>query len=280
MKPLEGKTVVLMTKHEKERVIKSLMESETGCKIIVDSKYNTDRLGTFSREVKRRRTQLKTARVKAKKALKRTDADYAIVSEGSFGAHPMAPIPWNMEMVLLMDRKTKREIVGFYETGETNFNHKLLSSFDELVAFAKDVGFPDHGLIVRPDHENHKKPIKGLTSYEKLKSAFEYCMAMSKKGRVYVETDMRAHLNPLRMASIEKATENLISKLNQVCPKCGFPGFEISRAESGLPCNWCGDPTDLTLKHISLCKKCGYQAETLYPNGQTASPEYCHRCNP
>lgn len=47
MKPLMGKTVVLLTKHEKERVIKPLMEAETECSLIVNSKYNIDRLGTW-----------------------------------------------------------------------------------------------------------------------------------------------------------------------------------------------------------------------------------------
>lgn len=58
--------------------------------------------------------------------------------------------------------------------------------------------------------------IKDIHSYEKLKVSFEYCMTLSKQDRVYVETDMRAHANPLRMHSIEKATDAILKELGLV----------------------------------------------------------------
>ena len=67
-----GREIVLVTKHKKEIVIKPLLEKETGCKVLVESDFDTDKLGTFSREIKRKKTQHKTALQKIKIGLYRS----------------------------------------------------------------------------------------------------------------------------------------------------------------------------------------------------------------
>jgi len=62
---------------------------------------------------------------------------------------------------------------------------------------------------------------------EKLEEAFKWCLSNSRTGKVFIETDVRAHANPTRMKNIEKATHDLISKLNSTCPNCGAPGFIV-----------------------------------------------------
>ena len=82
-KIFENRKVVLLTKHKKEEAIKSALEKETGCELIVESRFDTDKLGTFSREIKRPKSQLDTARMKIRKGLKLTKTDIGIASEGS-----------------------------------------------------------------------------------------------------------------------------------------------------------------------------------------------------
>ncbi|MCD4712413.1 MAG: hypothetical protein K8R73_03950 [Clostridiales bacterium] len=280
MKIFDGKQVVFLTKHGKESVVKPLFEDHTGCHVIVNREFDTDKFGTFSRERKRRRTQLKTARKKIKVGLKRSNADLGIASEGSFGFHPQLLVPWNVEMLLFYDQKDKFEILGIYEGPLTNFSHRITSDYKEIVEFATKVGFPEHQLIMRPDHEKHKFIIKDIDDSIKLKAAFERCMNRSKAGRVYVETDMRAHANPTRMCNIEKATQDLVDKLMKLCPMCSAPGFIAKEEVKGLPCSRCGTPSEFTEKIVYECHKCRHKEEHFYPHGRFVPAEYCQVCNP
>jgi hypothetical protein len=276
----ENRKMVLLTQHEKEKAIKNAIEKETGCELVVESGFDTDKFGTFSREIKRPKSQLDTARMKIKKAIKLFKADLAIASEGSFGSHPYAPIPWNVELVLLYDKKENFELFGVYEGPETNLRHLRTDSLDEALKFAQDIGFPQHFVIIRPDDEFSKKIIKDIKQIDQLKDAFYWCQKNSHSNQVFIETDMRAHANPTRMKNIEKATHDLLSKLMNLCPDCGAPGFIIKKVVTGLPCELCGTSSDMALKYIFSCHKCNYISEQLYPKGQFAPAQYCDYCNP
>ena len=279
-KIFENRKVVLLTKHKKERAIQLALEKETGCTLVVETRFDTDKLGTFSREIKRPKSQLETARMKIKRGLKLTKTDIGIASEGSFGSHPYAPIPWNVEIVLLYDKKENMEIFGVYEGSDTNFGHLKTDRFESALKFADQIGFPEHFLILRPDDAVSKKIIKDIDSGEKLKEAFHWCLSNSQTGNVFIETDMRAHANPTRMKNIEKATQDLITKLMNFCPECGAPGFIINESVKGLPCEQCGLPSEMVLKYIYKCHKCKHKQEQLYPNGKHISALYCDYCNP
>lgn len=276
----ENKKIVLLTKHEKEKAIKLVLEKETGCELIVETRFDTDKLGTFSREIKRPKTQLDTARIKVRKGMELLKTDIGIASEGSFGSHPYAPIPWNVELVLLYDKKENMEIYGVYESSETNYAHLKTNSLDKVLKFAEQIGFPGHFLILRPDDEFSKNIIKDIHCVDKLKDAYHWCLTKSRSGNVFIETDMRAHANPTRMKNIEKATQDLISKLMNFCPECGAPGFIIKESIKGLPCEQCGLSSEMTLKYLYSCHKCKHEQEQLYPRGQYAPAQYCDYCNP
>lgn len=276
----ENREIALLTKHKKEIVIKPILEKETGCRLIVETRFDTDKLGTFSREILRPKSQLDTARMKIRRGMKLLKADIAIASEGSFSPHPFVPIAWNIEIVLLYDKKENMEIYGVYEGAETNFSHLKTNSFEEAVAFAKKIGFPEHYLILRPDNEYSKMIFKDVDQPDKLKEVFDFCMSKAHEGTVFLETDMRAHANPTRMKNIEKATRDLISKLLSFCPDCGAPGFIVSEKIKGLPCELCGLPSEMILKYLRMCHKCKFTQEQLHPNGQFSPAQYCNYCNP
>lgn len=67
-----GKRAVLATMHGKERVIRPLLEGGLGLQIILPNGFDTDRFGTFSREIERTGSQLDAARAKIEAALNTT----------------------------------------------------------------------------------------------------------------------------------------------------------------------------------------------------------------
>jgi hypothetical protein len=123
--------------------------------------------------------------------------------------------------------------------------------------------------------------IKGITTEEKLIAAWNWALNNSSDGKVYLETDMRAHYNPTRMKNIAKATSNLLRKIKNNCPQCNIPGFDITQRIKGLPCAMCGMPTTLIHSVIYQCQKCSCSQEKLFPDDiDFADPGQCMYCNP
>ncbi|MBE9037239.1 DUF6671 family protein [aff. Roholtiella sp. LEGE 12411] len=275
---------ILATMHQKERVIAPLLEQELGIKVIVPQDFNTDVFGTFTRDVKRSGTQITAARLKAEKALEITGETLAIASEGSFVPHPSLPFIYsNREVVILLDKKNDLVIIGEEFSLETNFNYQVVNNFEEAIDFARNVGFPEHGIVIKFElaAKNDIKIIKGITTEEKLLETVNVALNNSRHGKVHIETDMRALYNPTRMKNIEKATQDLVKKVNSHCPNCSAPGFTITKIIKGLPCAICYLPTPLTRAVIYQCKKCSFSQEKLFLDGKDfADPSQCTYCNP
>jgi DNA-directed RNA polymerase subunit RPC12/RpoP len=274
---------VLATMHQKQRVMAPILERELNIKVLVPDNFDTDKFGTFTREIERTGNQLEAARLKAEAAIALTGETIAFASEGTFGPHPFLPgLSLNRELVIFLDQKHDIEIIGQQFSLETNFNHKTVKNIEEAYQFSQEVGFPDHGLVVRVQtSEDGSKIIKGITTDDQLFEAVNLALNQSQDGNAHIETDMRAHYNPTRMKNIEKATWNLIQTIHQLCPNCSWPGFEIIEKKKGLPCSLCNLPTESTLSVIYQCKKCGFSKENFFPQGmETADPTQCAYCNP
>lgn len=275
---------ILATMHHKEKVIAPLLEQHLGIKVVVPENFDTDTFGTFTREIKRTGDQLEAAILKAEKGLALTGETLALASEGTFGPHPLVSyLPCNREIVVLLDKSHDIKLVGQKFSTDTNYSHKQIKNIEEAYEFALKAGFPEHGLVimVEPKATQKSEIVKGITTKKQLFDAVTQALAQSSNGTVHIETDMRALYNPTRMKAIEKATHDLIRKINQVCPKCDWPGFEVIERKKGLPCALCNFPTELTRAVTYYCKKCEFQQEVLCPNGlEKADPAQCIYCNP
>jgi Zn finger protein HypA/HybF involved in hydrogenase expression len=212
--------------------------------------------------------------------MKLNNCDLGIASEGSFGPHPsMFFISADDEFLIFIDTLNNIEVIVRELSTSTNFNGREIQSQKELIAFAKDVGFPEHGLILRKSKNENTEIYKGITDIENLKKSFQQLHA--KYNSVYAETDMRAMYNPTRMDVIKKATEKLTQKIKSTCPQCQMPGFGITDAKKGLECSLCGSPTNSTLSYIYVCQHCQFTKEEMFPNKKTTEdPMYCDQCNP
>lgn len=275
-----GRTVLIVTKHGKEKVIAPVLEKWLGVTCIVDQHTDTDLLGTFSGERERSDDPLTTARKKCMMALENSHYDMAIASEGSFGAHPSIFFASaDDEIILLVDKKNNLEIFSRELTTETNFNAKQIHSQDELMTFVKEVRFPSHGLILRKSKNDYSVIFKENSDKKTLLKHFNHIHQIN--GSVYVETDMRAMKNPTRMKVIKRVTNKLVKKIFSTCPNCHTPGFSVTEVLPGLPCSLCNAPTRSTLSYLYTCEKCKHQKEKKFPNKKrNEDPMYCDQCNP
>lgn len=275
-----GRTIVIASRHQKEEVIAPILEHYLGCRCMVPADLDTDRLGTFSGEVARKHSPLEAARRKCLMALAEADGDLCIASEGSFGPHPEVPFcVVNEELVLLMDTRTGFELAASKTSFETNYNGEFITSSEELRAFAEKALFPSHGLVVRKSPQSIAGIVKGITSWATLDAAFR--TTCGRWDHAYVETDMRAMHNPLRMETIKAATLRLIGKLENQCPRCFAPGFEVVRQTIGLPCALCSQPTRSAMASTCRCPHCHFESDTPFPQQKTTEdPAHCDNCNP
>jgi hypothetical protein len=278
--------------HGKEQVIAPLLQKHLGVETIVPQGFNSDQFGTFTGEIKRAGNQVEAARAKVQAAMTQLGMDLGIASEGSFGAHPSIPfVQSNLELLLLVDRKNGYEIRGHHRTSETNMDGQYVHSVEEALDFARKIGFPEHGVIVRKtDPRASEKQAfldqtsdihKNIHTEAELMEIVRQMLDIPHTDRIFVETDMRAHRNPTRMKTIEKAVEDLIQNVLSLCPNCQAPGFVVVDFETGLKCSLCHSPTELPLNDIYQCSLCNHQTKkpvTQY--GQTADPQYCGYCNP
>ena len=280
LKPYAGLKASLLTQHGKESIICPQLFDSNGLEVIHVSDYDTDKLGSFTRDIPRYGSQLDAARKKARVGMELSGLQLGIASEGAFDNDPYTGmLPWNYELVLLIDDIRNIEIIGFFG-GQAQSASQLVSSWDELTALLSEAQFTTHQLVIRPDDEYHPECRKGIKDLNSLKEAFEWATSLSKKGNVFVENDLRAHTNPTRMANILKATQDLSRKINSLCPECESPGFSITERKKGLLCACCEAPTNLPVANIWSCVKCEYKKEELIPNQTKADPSKCHYCNP
>ena len=119
-----------------ERAISPLLTEALGLDCIVLTSFDTDRFGTFTREIERTGTQLDAALGKIAAAFEHgPNARVAIASEGSFGPHPWLPL--GRELVLLVVRQTGLELAGHDATLDAHFAHRIVDGPAPALAFAE-----------------------------------------------------------------------------------------------------------------------------------------------
>lgn len=275
-----GQRVALLTQHGKEAVLAPVLEPVLGCTIERVEGFDTDQLGTFTREIPRAGTQIEAARKKARIGMELAGLPLGLASEGAFGPDPMlGMLPWNVEVLVFIDAERELEVVGLAQ-GKSNHAHRLVADWPAAAEFARQAGFPSHHLVIRPESDSDLRLRKGLADWAELESAFGWAQALASKGQVLIETDLRAHTNPTRQGLIRQAAEDLLAKLFSLCPACGAPGFWVVDRVTGLPCAACGAPTREPRADILGCVKFDHRLTRPRSDCTEADPGRCDYCNP
>lgn len=276
-------TAALATKHAKDLALAWLLKRGLALSLVVPDALDTDLLGTFTGEIERIGTPGEVACRKARLGMAAANLPLGLANEGSFGPHPLMPfVPSDFELLVFVDDIEGFSVTEHILTHETNYAREECAAFREVVAFANRVGFPSHGVIVRPVGNADTALIrKGIVSDEELARTFAAAISGSPERRVTVETDMRAHMNPTRMQVLRRLGARLARRLRTHCPRCNCPGFGCTGTEPGLPCSDCGEPTEMTLREIHACPRCAERRHQPRADGRTsASPQHCPFCNP
>lgn len=282
--PYAGCVGVLATMHGKEEAVAPVVRRLLGLDLTVPEGFDTDRFGTFTGEAPRAGTMREAAEAKARAAMARTGLPLGLASEGAYGAHPVLPlVQGGVEMLLLVDAERDMVVFERVVVDRPAFGRVEASDIDGVQEFLERVGFPRHGVVVGPAGVESPRPTvaKGVHDPTLLERAMAEACRRSPGGRARVEVDMRALHNPTRMADVGRAAEALAGRLLQRCPACRAPGFGWIARPRGLPCAWCGGPSDLARGELLGCAACHHQEMRPRSDGLTeADPGRCPSCNP
>ena len=267
-------TLAFLTCHHKDVAVKKAM-AKSGFDVVLHDAFNTDTLGTFTNEKARELSQMQTALKKAQLACELTGHAFGLGSEGAFGPHPQVHLlPWNYEVLAFWDAAHQHAIYAVHGTADTNFASQRITSFEEADEFAKQSQFPSHALIVgSPSDSYFQKGVQDPDAFQELVKS-----ALALNSSLWLETDMRAHMNPTRMNVIAQTAEKLQALLGSHCPQCQLPGFGLTQLIAGALCKTCHTPTRLPKAEQWSCANCGY-AEIKELN-TWASAAQCDVCNP
>ncbi|MEJ5246997.1 MAG: DUF6671 family protein [Caldilinea sp.] len=275
-----GRRAVCATQHGKEQAMGPLLAQHAGIELFTLPGFDTDRFGTFTREIPRVGSMIEAARAKAISAAELASVDLALASEGSFGPHPSFElIPGNLEIVLLLDRRHGLEIVGQHLTANVRWVHGAVNDVQQALELAHRGGFPSHAMVVRRSEHEAQGMVKGLKDRDSFVQAVQQLLDANGGRSVFIESDLRAHCNPTRMQNIRCATLDLLEEMARFCPACGAPGFQQIEVIPGLPCRWCRLPTRLPSAYRFQCNRCAYQS-TEGAEETFADPGNCPFCNP
>src|SRR5574343_996122 len=127
--------VALLTQHGKEIPLREVLAGGLGCQIQHIGNYDTDRFGSFTRDIARTGSQLDAARAKARMGMQLSGLTIGLASEGAVGPNPVSfLLPHNLELLLWIDDGLGIEVVAT-ASGNTNFACKTVSDYAAAKAF-------------------------------------------------------------------------------------------------------------------------------------------------
>jgi hypothetical protein len=267
------KNIALLTQHGKEDAVKLPLQ-QAGFAVHTVSGFDTDTLGTFTGETARAGSQVDAATTKARLATEISGERYGLGSEGSFGPDPYIGLSgWGREVLVWWDVQDQRAVFALAQGAATNYAQTTISDWGQAQAFAREAGYPAHGVVVgKPGSAVFSKDCKDWPDLEQtVRFGLE-------KGPVWLETDMRAHRNPMRRAMIAQCAQELSRLLQCACPSCSTLGFGEDTPLNGAICESCGGVTSAVRARKTRCNVCGHTATVVLQ--ATVAASRCERCNP
>jgi hypothetical protein len=264
--------LLLSSKHLKEQILQPLFEPH-GVELFVPFGFDTDVYGTFCGTMPRMEGPRQTVKEKCLAGMAFAKKRQGLASEGSFGPHPASPfLNINEEWLVYIDLDQNLEIYG-HSISMDICHQQLDYRSDQISDFLTKIQFGRQGLVLK-DGKNGEVIAKGLTKEDEL------IQLLQKHPNWILETDLRAHMNPLRQKNIASAGNNLIQRMQSCCPKCAKPDFSVVQYSGKLPCNWCKKATNTYELLTYSCAYCLHQTIEKRKDLLMEDPQHCPHCNP
>ena len=276
--PYFKKQVALATLHGKAKAIAPEFQEILGMKVDEYS-VNTDLLGTFTGDIERVGTPKEVVIKKAKLAIAESKYQFGLASEGSIGTDPYIPfINSDIELMAFVDTEHDFTLVESLRSTEIFASSKVVRKSDDLDEFLLKADFPNHKLIVKSADTPPSFLVKGIGHLSELNEVL--AKGFLEFSELVIESDLRAHCSPSRMANIGKLAQRLAQRLSNLCPECSTPGWGIVDVERGLPCSDCGEISEEAPKaEILGCCKCSFSQKGKVI-AESIDPSRCDLCNP
>jgi hypothetical protein len=280
-----GQTIWFATQHGKASLVQTALKQIAGIEVRTRL-ADTDALGTFTGEIDRPGDALDTVVRKARLALSGA-TDLGLASEGSFFAHPFLPfVPTGIEMLAFVDAEHEIAAVQRTGLGPTNWSHLDVAVDGPLLVdpqWLTRIGFGDHSVCVLGLSALGSicgEPVKGLDEAGSLDAAVVELARREGVHTIRVMTDMRAHTNPTRQTVITELATSLAIRLTRGCPECKQAGWARIGVVPGIPCSWCGTPTERAKEWVFGCAACDHTLTRPAPGPTSVDPRECPHCNP
>lgn len=274
--PYAGLRAVLATKHDKLPLLASPLRKAVGLEVFA-AEVDTDLLGTFTPERKRRHSPLEAAIAKARMGMAATGEAIGIASEGSIGPDPDLPLLMSdREVVVLVDDLHGIVIQAWAQSFHVVAESGAFRPGDDMDDFLARAGFPDHKLIVMPNRTGRRlRVVKGVGEPDVLRAAIAEFSGLSRDSLARVESDLRANANPTRRAVIAEAAEALARRVATRCPTCMAPGWGEGQRWVVHRCVRCG-ALEPRAEATWCCVAC--QATEMQKSPEPPNP-LCHACS-
>lgn len=276
-----GATVALGSMHHKQAAIAKPFVLRLGLTVHVPRGLDTDCYGTFTGEVERYGTMFEAACAKANLAIEQSGIPYGLGSEGTFGDHPYLPgVIGNTELLVFVDRARNLVVREALISRHTNYGWFCVRPGEDCGLALEHLVFPSHAVVVTPHAPfGQCAPTKGIRDRRELQRAIAISARQSFDEHARITSDMRAHMNPTRMAVIRAAGHRLARRIGSACDACGAPGFGLTDLVRGLPCAECSMPTPDAFAELHRCAVCAYERRVSFRRPRTrAAASRCPQC--
>lgn len=201
-----GRNMVIASSHGKEVVLAPLLCDLLKVTPMIDSDFSSDRLRENTKSMQE--TPLRLMRRKLLGALAISGESLGIGTEAFFVAHPKYPwVVVHTETAMLIDRNHRTEAVYTIISLQTNYQVTSVSTIQELLGFAEQIGFPSHGLRFVSDH-TFSQPITDLGAL--VQYGFQHGLP---NQMLHVESDIRVKYNPTRRKIVKLCVQQLLKSV-------------------------------------------------------------------
>lgn len=237
-KSFSGRKLVIVSSHGEEIYLRPVLEETTGAEIMIITDPELNRPGSVAGDAVTGLGLLETARARCRAVAQMTGESLVMASQGGFGAHPTLGFsPVNEELLLLADFNLDAEYTYKLFSSETNIASNQYYDIQDALFFASMARFPSHGLTVRQAKNDFSEIHKDQKTWNELRNSISYFL--NRQGKVFLETDMRASMNPSRGRLIRDVAKRLFETVVEpkVAPRIPVEAARIYETGSPIEMN-------------------------------------------